>query len=175
MATALSEHGLDLAQEWFEARTGLSSADLVQALLTESGRELGVSVATLVRRRDEIFLEQASKVRPHAEVAAVVEAMQGVVPMAIASGGSRRVIETTLTHQPFRDAFTALVTRDDVERGKPEPDIFVAAAHQLGATPSKCLVYEDSDEGVRAAVAAGMSVVDVRPYLSRPVSSNYSM
>jgi HAD superfamily hydrolase (TIGR01549 family) len=164
MATALSEHGLELEADWFDARTGLSSADLVHTFLAETGQGLGVPIATLVQRRDELFLEQANNVRPHTAVAAVVEAMQGVLPMVIASGGARRVIEATLAHQPFRDAFTALVTRDDVERGKPEPDIFLAAADQLGAPPAECLVYEDSDEGIQAAITAGMRVVDVRPH-----------
>jgi hypothetical protein len=65
--------------------------------------------------------------------------------MAVASGGARHVIEATLRHQPFSDHFDTLVTRDDVDRGKPAPDIFLRAAELLGAHPSRCTVYENSD------------------------------
>jgi HAD superfamily hydrolase (TIGR01509 family) len=84
--------------------------------------------------------------------------------MAIASGGARHVIEHTLQHVGLRDAFGVVVTRDDVARGKPAPDIFLRAASQLRVPPNRCVVYEDSDEGIRAARAAGMAVIDVRSH-----------
>ncbi len=55
------------------------------------------------------------------------------------------------------------MTREDAERGKPAPDIFLTAARRLNLNPSQCLVYEDSDEGMEAAHAAGMDAIDVRP------------
>jgi beta-phosphoglucomutase-like phosphatase (HAD superfamily) len=164
MATTLAEHGLELAHDWFASHTGLSSADLIEALVAETGHDLPAPVADLVQRRDLLFLENVSTVRPHPAVAAVVASVEGTVPMAIASGGARHVIEHALRHQPFSDAFAVIVTRDDVQRGKPEPDIFLAAAQRFGAAPAECLVYEDSDEGMSAAHAAGMRVIDVRPY-----------
>ncbi|WP_058044081.1 HAD family hydrolase [Streptomyces roseifaciens] len=167
MAAALQQEGVDLAQDWFDARTGLSSAEMIRALLDERGLGLGRPLEEVVAARDALFLEEAHTVRPHAAVLAVVEAMKHRLPMAVASGGARHIIETTLKHQPFHDAFQALVTRDDVERGKPAPDIFLAAAEALGAHPSRCLVYEDSDEGIAAAHAAGMPVIDVRPFTRR--------
>ncbi len=54
-----------------------------------------------------------------------------------------------------------------MKRGKPAPDIFLRAAEALGVAPSRCTVYEDSDEGITAARAAGMTVIDVRPF-TRP-------
>jgi beta-phosphoglucomutase-like phosphatase (HAD superfamily) len=76
----------------------------------------------------------------------------------------REIILSTLRHLAFRDWFDAVVTRDDVERGKPAPDIFLNAAAALQADPARCVVYEDSDEGISAARAAGMHFIDVRPY-----------
>jgi HAD superfamily hydrolase (TIGR01509 family) len=164
MAAVLAPEGVDLEQEWFDARTGLSSAEMIGALVDERALTLSRPVEHLVADRDEMFLKEAHTVRPHREVLRVVEAMHGRVPMAVASGGARRVIEETLRHQPFSEHFDTLVARDDVDRGKPAPDIFLRAAELLAAHPSRCTVYEDSDEGIEAALAAGMTVIDVRPY-----------
>jgi beta-phosphoglucomutase-like phosphatase (HAD superfamily) len=164
MAAVLSPQGVQLEQDWFDARTGLSSAEMIRTLADERSLRLTRPVEELVSDRDRIFLDQAHTVRPHPEVLRVVEAMHGRIPMAVASGGARHVIEATLRHQPFSDHFDTLVTRDDVDRGKPAPDIFLRAAELLGAHPSRCTVYEDSDEGIEAAHAAGMTVIDVRPH-----------
>jgi beta-phosphoglucomutase-like phosphatase (HAD superfamily) len=163
MAEALAPHGVTLRQDWFDARAGISSPDMIHALLEESGVRLDHPVGDLVAARDQCFLENVAQIRVHQDVADVVHACQGSLPMAVASGGSRRIIETTLRHLPLRDCFAALVTRDEVQRGKPAPDIFLQAADALAVTPARCLVYEDSDEGIAAAHTAGMSVIDVRP------------
>lgn len=168
MAGALAAEGVELEQEWFDARTGLSSAEMIGVLAEERNLRLSRPLDRIVAHRDALFLKEAHMVRPHLEVLEVVNAMRDVVPMAVASGGSRRIIEATLRHQPFRYFFDALITRDDVKRGKPAPDIFLRAAEALGVAPSRCTVYEDSDEGITAARAAGMTVIDVRPFTRPP-------
>jgi beta-phosphoglucomutase-like phosphatase (HAD superfamily) len=62
--------------------------------------------------------------------------------------------------------FSALITGDDVTRGKPAPDIFLKAADALGRNPAKCIVIEDAPQGIKAALAAGMKVIAVTT--SRP-------
>jgi HAD superfamily hydrolase (TIGR01509 family) len=57
--------------------------------------------------------------------------------------------------------FKVVVTADDVVHGKPAPDMFLLAAKLMGVNPAQCLVFEDAEPGVRAAVAAGMKVVRV--------------
>jgi HAD superfamily hydrolase (TIGR01509 family) len=167
MAGALAVEGVRLEQEWFDARTGLSSAEMVGLLARERGLRLRRPVKEIVADRDERFLRTAHEIRVHPEVGAVVSSFHRRLPMAVASGGARRVIETTLRHLPIRHRFRALVARDDVERGKPAPDIFLRAADALGVAPARCTVYEDSDEGIAAARAAGMAVIDVRPFTGR--------
>lgn len=164
MAAALAADGVTLEPTWFEARTGLSSAELVRTLADDRGIQLPRAVAEIVRDRDERFLRAINEVRLYPAVAAVVTACHGRLPMAVASGGGRRVIEVTLRGLPIRDRFDVLVTREDVEHGKPAPDIFLLAAELLGVRPERCVVYEDSEQGVAAAHAAGMKVIDVRPH-----------
>ena len=101
---------------------------------------------------------------PIAEVVAVVEAFRGRLPMAVASGGERLVVESTLRQIGLIEAFNTLVTADDVEHGKPSPDIFLEAARRLGVAPETCIVFEDGDPGIEGAKRAGMAWIDVRTY-----------
>ena len=80
-------------------------------------------------------------------------------PVAVASSAHRDVIDASLVATGLTDVFGVVVSSDDVERGKPEPEVYLEAANQLGVMPAACLVVEDSYNGVRAAKAAGMTVV----------------
>jgi HAD superfamily hydrolase (TIGR01509 family) len=78
------------------------------------------------------------------------------VPLALASSSSYPAIDAIVDKLGIRDTFSVIVSGDDVEHGKPEPDIFLLAAKKLGIDPTECTVIEDSRNGVRAANAAGM-------------------
>lgn len=78
------------------------------------------------------------------------------LPTAIATSASRATAERHLRAAGLRHGFAAIVTRDDVEHGKPRPDAFLAAAARIGAAPAQCLALEDSAVGIEAAWAAGM-------------------
>lgn len=91
-------------------------------------------------------------------------------PVAIASSAHRAVIDAALAATGLGDVFPVVVSSDDVEHGKPGPDVYLEAARQLGVAPAACLVVEDSLNGVRAAQAAGMIVVLV-PNASVPPAS----
>ena len=73
--------------------------------------------------------------------------------------------EATLGALGIREWFDAVVGADEVQRTKPAPDTFVEAARRLGVDPRHCRAYEDGEPGLDAARAAGMEVVDVRPWL----------
>lgn len=76
----------------------------------------------------------------------------------------RAICEQILDHLAIRDWFDAIVSADEVERHKPNPDVFLEAARRLGVEPKHCLVYEDTDPGLEAARRAGMVHVDVRQF-----------
>jgi HAD superfamily hydrolase (TIGR01509 family) len=88
-------------------------------------------------------------------------------PAAVASSAHRAVIDAALDATGLVDAFRVVVSSDEVEHGKPAPDVYLEAARRLGVDPADCLVVEDSLNGVRAARAAGMTVVLV-PNVSVP-------
>ena len=84
------------------------------------------------------------------------------IPQAIASSSSRHHFDLkTVNHQPWLQLLQNTILGDDpeIKQGKPAPDIFLLAAKRLNASPTNCLVFEDSVAGMQAAIAAGMSVV----------------
>jgi beta-phosphoglucomutase-like phosphatase (HAD superfamily) len=83
-------------------------------------------------------------------------------PLALASAGSRQGIEVLLKRLGWRKYFDVVVTGEDVQRGKPAADAFNRAADLLGVAREECLVFEDTDAGVQAALNANMSYIDVR-------------
>jgi HAD superfamily hydrolase (TIGR01509 family) len=91
-----------------------------------------------------------------------VEAVRRVaaaLPVAVASSAHREVIDAALEATGLSGVFGVVVSSDEVERGKPEPDVYLEAARRLGVEPRRCLVAEDSLNGVKAAKAAGMTCV----------------
>lgn len=83
--------------------------------------------------------------------------------VALASNSPELLCHLVLGELGIADRFETVVSADDVERGKPAPDIYLLAARRLSVAPSECLAFEDSLTGVRAAHAAGMRVVAVCP------------
>lgn len=94
-------------------------------------------------------------------VAAADELRRRGVPVAVASSSPRERLERTLTRAGLLDAFDVTVAGDEVEHGKPEPDMFLAAAERLGHDPARCVVIEDSPPGIAAGRAAGMTTLAV--------------
>jgi HAD superfamily hydrolase (TIGR01509 family) len=86
---------------------------------------------------------------------------QAGLPLALATASRRPVIQAVLERVGLDRAFGAVVSGDEVARGKPAPDGFLMAARRLAVEPEQCLVVEDSRNGVLAAKAAGMLVAAV--------------
>jgi beta-phosphoglucomutase len=83
------------------------------------------------------------------------------IPVAIATSGPAENVRHTLAELGLADRVTVVVRGDQVPRGKPHPDIFLAAADRIGVPPGECVAFEDSPMGVAAARAAGMSCVAI--------------
>lgn len=93
-----------------------------------------------------------------------VEAVRAVAarwPLAIASSSPPRLIEVILDAAGLRDAFAATVSSEQVERGKPAPDVYLEACRRLGVDPARAAAVEDSSNGIRSAHAAGLTVLAV--------------
>jgi HAD superfamily hydrolase (TIGR01509 family) len=82
-------------------------------------------------------------------------------PLAVASSSNPELIEVVLERAGIRGLFRAVVSSQEVPRGKPAPDVYLEAARRLGVQPARCAAVEDSHNGIRSAKSAGMAVVAV--------------
>jgi HAD superfamily hydrolase (TIGR01509 family) len=82
-------------------------------------------------------------------------------PLGLASSSNRSLIELALELAGLRAAFSAVVSAEEVGRGKPAPDVYLRAAELLGVAPTACAAIEDSSNGIRSAAAAGMLVIAI--------------
>lgn len=80
-------------------------------------------------------------------------------PLAVASSSNRPLIEAVLERAGIDDLFDAVVSSEEVARGKPAPDVYLEAARRIAVAPTRCSAVEDSSNGIRAAHAAGMRVL----------------
>jgi len=158
---ALEIHGAAgiFKEDVFHAMGGRPTQDIVVELNSEYDLKLDPESVAIAKR--EAFLKRLDRVTLIDEVAEFAKSLRGRMPLGIATGGSRRVIEKTLLKFGISDWFDEVVTADDVAEGKPAPDIFLQCARLLGVAPERCLVLEDAPPGVVAARRAGMQVVVV--------------
>lgn len=146
-------------EDVFYAMGGRPTLDIVVELNDEYGLKLDPDAVAFAKR--QAFLKKLDQLELIDEVAAFAESLRGKKPMAIATGGTRLVIEKTLQAVGVSDLFDEVVTADEVPLGKPAPDIFLKAAQLLGVPPERCLVLEDAPAGIMAAQLAGMAVISV--------------
>ncbi len=158
---ALALHGAGgiFKEDVFFAMGGRPTMDIVVELNDEYNLKLDPVAVAFAKR--EAFLKRLNLVTLIEEVSAFAESLRGKVPMAIATGGSRMVIEKTLKIVGVSDWFDEVVTADDVAEGKPSPEIFLKAASLLGVDPTRCLALEDAPSGILAAQRAGMQVIAI--------------
>jgi HAD superfamily hydrolase (TIGR01509 family) len=100
----------------------------------------------------------------------LVERLRGRVPLALASNSSRAIVDAALAAAHLSDAFTVIVTSDDVTDGKPAPDIYLLVCHRLRVRPEDSLALEDTASGIAAAKAAGLACIAVPQFAETDVT-----
>jgi len=168
----LGEEGIFLTEEAYYARyLGFDDRGAFTFGFGEHNRPLSQEkLAQLIERKAKYYQEA---IRNHVAifpgVKSLVADLAQSLPLAVASGALRNEIETILTTAGLINYFKAIVCAEDIERGKPEPDIFLKALALLNAQTNNdepiqaadCVVIEDSKEGVKGARRAGMNCLAV--------------
>jgi beta-phosphoglucomutase family hydrolase len=161
---AMQKWGVDFSVSRFYELAGMPTEKIISLLAAEQAVSVNVEQATGDKEANFfVLLDQLIPIPVTVEVA---RHFRGKIPIAVASGGNRESVVRQLAKIGCHDWFDAIVTSEDTVRHKPEPDVFLEAARQLGVSPEQCLVYEDSDLGIQAATAAGMDSIDVRQILT---------
>lgn len=153
-------HGILFPEDRFYALGGVPSRDILKMLREE--QNLSIDPLKVSHEKEEEYLKIMATVGPVHEVVEIAREHHGKLPMAVASGGVKPIIEKVLVHLGIRHLFDAIVTSEDVVNQKPAPDIFLEAARRIGVPPQNCRAFEDTDLGMQAIRSAGMDAVDVR-------------
>jgi HAD superfamily hydrolase (TIGR01509 family) len=139
---------------------GMSSREWARYMHEELGlREPPEEISEAVVRRLEALYRERLPLIPGA-----VEAVRrngARWPLGVASSSNRPLIDLVLELSGLAPLFQATVSSEEVERGKPAPDVYLEAARRLGREPARCAAIEDSENGIRSAAGAGMRVVAI--------------
>jgi HAD superfamily hydrolase (TIGR01509 family) len=155
LTTALTAFGYGDTEAMCHAMIGIPGPECENMLRVRYGDDFPLVDfnRAFVAKRDEI-LEQGLPVK--SGTIELLDALRSAdCPMAIVTSSSRRTADQHLRLGGIRSYFETILTRDDVERGKPSPDLYLLAASRLGIRPQACVAIEDSNPGIAAAHAAG--------------------
>jgi HAD superfamily hydrolase (TIGR01509 family) len=156
----ISSRGGPWDYDFFFSKKGTPEKNIIDLFNARFARTLD-PVKTVLRKH-EYFWAHASELRPIPHVVEIARKYHNVLPMAVASGGTRKNVTLQLEVLQLKDYFGVILSADDDIMPKPAPDIFLEAARRLGVEPKYCQVFEDGDLGLEAARAAGMLPTDVR-------------
>jgi HAD superfamily hydrolase (TIGR01509 family) len=156
----VAEHGGRWEPDTQQRLMGMSTGEWSRYLSADLGVRLSPPEVAQV-----VVAAMAERYRSHlpllpGAVDAVLR-MAGWWPVGLASSAPRSLIETVLDTTSLRPVFGAVMSTEEVARGKPAPDIYLAVAARLGVPPKACAAVEDSSNGLRAAAAAGCQVIAV--------------
>jgi 16S rRNA pseudouridine516 synthase len=157
----LAEHGVSYRGEYHRNVLGVSYRIAVD--FYKNAFQISASVEDLMRRRGEIATDFFAKhvgLFPFARTT-LEELVEMKIPLAIATSSVRASAHPFLERTGIRTLFQVVVTGDEVQRGKPHPDIYLRTSNKLGIPPEACLVIEDALAGVAAAKAANMRVAAI--------------
>jgi len=137
---------------------GMSSPEWSRYVRDDLGVDLDPEQisADVVARLERIYRERLPWIEGAREA---VERLAARWPLGLASSSNREIIDLFLELSGLAGLFAVTVSSEEVERGKPAPDVYLDAARRLGVRPEDCTAVEDSENGIRAAKAAGMRVI----------------
>ena len=142
------------------AMMGMSSREWSRYMRDELGVDMDVEEINrdVVRRMKERYRERLPLLPGAVEA---VRTLGRRWPLGLASSANREIIDFALDAAGLADEFSSTVSSEEVQRGKPAPDVYLEAAHRLGVQADRCVAIEDSSNGMRSAAAAGMAVLAV--------------
>jgi len=165
--------GIVVSQEQHNSLVGATDETIWSGIVQQY--QLQFSVQEIVRLKKSLYLDLLKNKGSIRVVPYAPELVAGLVHhnylLALATSSPREQVDFILGETGFRRSFQAVVTGDDIQHGKPHPEIFLKAAGLVGIEPGSCVVIEDSCNGVTAAKNAGMKCVGFQ----NPVSGNQDL
>jgi HAD superfamily hydrolase (TIGR01509 family) len=169
---ALADWNCGFEEKLFYEWGGIPVPEIVSLLNKKYG--LNMPAEAVSARKERLYLESLPQLKAVPEIVEHIDAQHGRIPFAVVSGSTRESVTASLDSLRLLDKFDALVCAGDYQKSKPDPEAFLLVAADLGVAPNSCLVFEDTDRGIQAAVAAGMASVKVPPPGERRASGEFA-
>ena len=148
--------------DYIERRIGIGAEQTFKEILQKAGKPFDDAlIKRLMERKVQAEISLTGRVKLFPGAKELLQALQGKVKLALASMNNRPVIDHLLRTMEIENCFSAIVAVEDVEKFKPDPEIFLRAAAKLHLSPAECVVVEDSIFGVQASKTAGMACIAV--------------
>lgn len=160
MAEAVRRQGGRMPRDWYMALTGLGRADTFVRLALEFG--LSPDLPRLCAESVFLTAGLADHAVCNPPVADLARSLAGRLPLAVVTNSEAVIARSFLSAAGLDDLFDAIVTVEAAARPKPAPDLYLVAAARLRVDIGRCLVLEDSAQGIAAAQSAGATCLDVR-------------
>jgi beta-phosphoglucomutase len=159
---ALKTVGVQADAVYVERRIGIGAKLTFKEILKGAGKPFDDTlIKRLIEEKVKSEINLADKVKLFPGAKDLLEALQGKVKLALASMNNRPVINHLLRVVGIESCFDEVVAVEEVEKSKPDPEIFLKAAAKLAVSPAECVVVEDSIFGVQAAKTAGIVCIAV--------------
>jgi len=159
-AKAAAAFGFELDPAIIDELAGWPTLEVVSELSRRYNVPL--DAAAFAKRKGAIFFEEyIEQTQPVSFVVEHLKQHAGKIKIGVVSGGRRHTVEKTLEVLGIRHLIETIVCAGETALGKPYPDPFLKAAQELDAAPEACMVFEDGDPGVQAAISAGMKYVRI--------------
>ncbi len=155
----LRPQGIELSEAAFKRTFGMRNEEIIKSFL---GPDTPEQVIHQLAQQKEVYFRQFVRdniVANPGAIGLIRDLSNAGFLQAVASSAPRENIELILSSLRIAQHFAVVISAEDVRLGKPDPEIFLLAAHRLGVEPSQCAVIEDSIAGIQAALAAHMRCI----------------
>lgn len=152
--------GMEVTHEFLEKFVGMTNPEMWQVIIQE--HRLSQTVDELIEHQlsSKLKILNEATIKPIKGIPELIQSLTDHhIRLGIASSSPRRFIEAVLCKFDLQEAFPVVVSGEEVENGKPAPDVYIEASRMLGVPREECIVIEDSRNGVLAAKQAGMRCV----------------
>ncbi len=157
----LTEYGLPIDHALMRSLAGVPTMETVRLIAEKTDTALTASLEEINDFKERVVKENIHRYVKATALERVARHYHGTKPMAVGTGAYTDEAREILSVCGLLDLLDAVVGADQVARPKPAPDTFLACAELIGVSPSRCIVFEDSPLGLRAAEDAGMKGIDV--------------
>ena len=154
-------NNIDISEEEHLKYLGVASDEMWKEIAER--HNLRIPVVELIEQNHIESLRYFTEIESIPVMTGLVDLLEKLqvknYPMAVASSSAPEIIDLILNKTNLKMYFQVIVSAEQAGKSKPEPDVFLLAAEKLGIKPANCMVVEDSENGIKAAIAAGMTCV----------------